>query len=129
MLPEWTELLEQRMRDSTPFFTPGRHLARVPGGLAGRGRRRRSSRPPEWVTSTNQAYTDALVKRNEAAARERSEDEAPPADQWMADRQTPTTTARTRSPRPETEAWPAGRRGSASTAPLGSPSLRWRAAR
>jgi hypothetical protein len=91
VLPEWTGLLEKRMSaaaaGSQPFFTlAGTELAFPAASRDEVGAR--VEQVAEWIASTNQAYTDELVTRNEAAARETIDDEAPPADQWMADRQT-----------------------------------------
>lgn len=87
MLGDWTALLEQRMRESGPFFTlTGSSLEFRAGSRDEVGTK--VEQAAEWVTSTNEAYTGALVKRNEAAARKDLQDGAAPADQWMTDRQT-----------------------------------------
>jgi hypothetical protein len=86
MLGEWTPLLEQRMSEASTFFTlSGSTLAFSAGSRDGVGTR--IEQVAEFVSATNDAYTDSLVQRNEAAAREELEEEDGPAGQWRADRQ------------------------------------------
>jgi hypothetical protein len=86
MLDEWTQLFEQRMSDSSPFFTlSGSALAFSAGSRDEVAAR--LEQVAEFISSTNEAYTDSLVQRNEAAARAELDELDAPADQWRDDRQ------------------------------------------
>ena len=92
MLGEWTSLLQQRMAapgegESAPFFSVADGALAFPAGSRDEVGTR-VEQVADWISSTNEAYTQDLVKRNEAAAAQEMDEEAPPADQWMADRQT-----------------------------------------
>lgn len=86
MLGEWTDVLEQRIGAESPFFTlAGSTLEFSAGSRDEVGAR--IEQVAEFISATNEAYTDSLVQRNEAAAREELEEEDAPAGQWRADRQ------------------------------------------
>lgn len=86
MLGEWTELLRTRMQDSSPFFTLSGSSLQFSAGSRD-DVETRIGEVADFVSATNDAYTESLVQRNEAAAREDLEEEAAPADQWRSDRQ------------------------------------------
>jgi hypothetical protein len=85
MLGEWTPLLQQRIGDSSPFTLSGSALEFAAGSREEVGTR--VEEIAELVSSTNDAYTQSLVQRNEAAARDEMDEEEAPEGQWRADRQ------------------------------------------
>jgi hypothetical protein len=90
VLPDWTSLLEQRMHDAAegdlPFFTLAGSQLEFPAASREEVGTR-VEQVAEWISSTNQAYTESLVKRNEAAARDALDEEEGVEGQWRADRQ------------------------------------------